>query len=270
MAASPVDLSGTVALITGGNSGIGRAIALAFANAGAAVAIVGRNAEKNATVVGELTTAGATALALEVDVSDRSTLRPLVEAMERDLGPIGLLVNNAGTSNRGGILTTEEADWDRVMDTNLTAAFLLSKYAGRSMASRRSGKIINVTSASATYGWPLAPVYAVSKAALIHLTKCLAVELGPFNVQVNAIAPGWVETEMTQRLRDNEAFFNTSVALTPAGRWAQPEDVAAAALYLASPAADFVTGTTLVVDGGTTATYGGMLPQKELPDFDQE
>jgi 2-deoxy-D-gluconate 3-dehydrogenase len=261
-----LDLSDHVALITGGNSGIGRAIALTYARAGAAVAIAGRNRQKNAAVLAELQAIGNSAMAIELDVSKRAQIKPAVEQAERELGPVSILVNNAGSAAGGGVLTLGFDEWDRVIETNLTAAFALSKYAAQSMVRSGKGKIINIASASASYGFARLTAYAVSKAALLHLTKCMAVELGPFNVQVNAIVPGWIDTDMTQRMRNSPAYPET-VALTPAGRWGVPQEVADTALFLASSASDYVNGATLTVDGGMTQTYGAARPVFDLPEF---
>ena len=260
------DLSGRVALVTGGNNGIGRAIALAYAEAGAAVAILSRNEERNAKVLGELEAADRPALALSVDVSDRAQLGPAFEQVERDLGPVSILVNNAGAAAFGGVLTLDVGEWDRIMETNLTSAFLLCQLAGRSMVKEGRGKIINVASDSINYGWSRSVVYAVSKAGMAHLTRCLAVELGPFNVQTNTLVPGWVDTDLTQGMKAGSAYEQT-VNLTPAGRWADPADMAGTALYLASAASDYVNGATITVDGGTAVTYGALPPSRVLPEF---
>jgi 2-deoxy-D-gluconate 3-dehydrogenase len=261
-----VDLSGSVAFVTGGNSGIGRATALTFARAGAKVAIASRRSENNAAALKELQAIGNPAIAIEVDVSDREALEPAVQQVERELGPISILVNNAGTAAIGGVLTVSFEDWDRVMETNLTAAFGLSKYAARSMVRHGRGKIINIASASAFFGYVRLTSYAVSKAALIHLTECMAVELGPFNVQANAIVPGWTDTEMAGRMKNSPAYEQT-VAMTPALRWGEPQEIANAALFLASGASSFVNGATLNVDGGTVQTYGAAPPDPNLPDW---
>ena len=260
------DLTGNVALVTGGNSGIGRAIALTYARGGAAVAIAGRNSDKNAAVLAELRDAGHPAMALELDVSDRQQIKPAVELIERELGAVSILVNNAGSGTLGGVLTLELDEWDRVMETNLTGPFILSKYAAQSMVRSGRGKIINIASASAFYGYARLTAYAVSKAALLHLTKCMAVELGPFNVQANAIIPGWIDTDMARRMKESPVYPET-VALTPAGRWGVPQEIANAALFLASSASDYVNGATLTVDGGMTQTYGAARPVFDLPDF---
>jgi 2-dehydro-3-deoxy-D-gluconate 5-dehydrogenase len=209
MADELVDLAGAVALVTGGNSGIGRAIALRYAGAGASVAIVGRNPEKNAAVVAELQALGHGAIAIELDVLDREGIQPAVHRVERELGAVSVLVNNAGSGSIGGVLDLELSDWDRVLETNLTAPFAFSKYVAPSMTQQRRGKIINISSASAFFGYVRLTGYAVSKAALIHLTKCMAVELAPFNVQVNAIVPGWTETEMAQNMKQSPMYAKT-------------------------------------------------------------
>jgi 2-deoxy-D-gluconate 3-dehydrogenase len=253
-------------MVTGGNSGIGLATAVTFARAGAAVAIAGRRSESNAAALQELQAIGGAAIALQLDVADREQLKPAVEQVEAELGPISILVNNAGSAASGGVLTLPFDEWDRVIETNLTAAFALSKYAGQSMVRRRRGKIINIASASAFYGYVRLTSYAVSKAALIHLTECMAVELGPFNVQANAIVPGWTDTPMATRMKES-VLYQETLALTPAGRWAEPQDIANAALFLASSASDYVNGATLTVDGGMTQTYGAARPSAELPEF---
>ncbi|HEU0072788.1 MAG TPA: SDR family oxidoreductase [Dehalococcoidia bacterium] len=249
-----LDLTGSVALVTGGNSGIGRSIALTYAKAGAAVAIVGRNPEKNAGVLAELQALGAQSIAIKLDISNRAEIEPAVQQVERELGAISILVNNAGTGAAGGVLTLDFADWDRVMETNLTAPFAFSRCLAPSMTALGRGKIINIASASAFYGYVRLTAYAVSKAALLHLTKCIAVELGPFNVQTNAIVPGWTETDMAERMKQSPMYPRT-LELTPAGRWAVPQDIANTALFLASHASDYMNGATLVVDGGMTLTY---------------
>jgi NAD(P)-dependent dehydrogenase (short-subunit alcohol dehydrogenase family) len=248
MAGCSFDLSGRVALVTGGNGGIGRAIALAFAEARASVAIIGRNEDKNRVALRELQDVGAPSLALRVDVGDRVQLGSAVENVERSLGPVSILVNNAGIAMGGSLLTLDPVTWDNEIATNLTAPFLLSRYAAKSMIARRRGKIINICSASIAFGNVAAPSYTVTKGALAQLTKCLAVELAPFNVQVNGIAPGWTVTEMTRPLRP--MLDEQVTAQTPAGRWAAPEDIAGTAVFLASSASDWVTGTVIFADGG--------------------
>jgi 2-dehydro-3-deoxy-D-gluconate 5-dehydrogenase len=244
------DLSGSVAVVTGGNGGIGRGIVLGLAEAGAAVAVFGRNDEKNQQVLAELKTIGAPSLALKVDVTDRAGLEPAFERVESELGGVGILVNNAGNvSLSGGVLQEKPDDWDKVIETQLNAVFLLSKIAARAMVKHNRGKIINIGSMYSFFGSGLVPSYSAAKGAIIQLTKSMAIELAPHNIQVNAIAPGWIETDMTAPVR-TMPMNDEILARTPAGRWGQPEEVAGTAVYLASRASDFVTGTTIRVDGG--------------------
>ncbi len=247
---SMFNLSGRVAIVTGGNGGIGRGIALALAGAGASVAILGRNAGKNERVLGELKAIGTPALALAVDVTDRTALAPAVDAVVRALGDVDILVNNAGIANiSGGVLQEAPDDWDRVIETQLNSVFLLSRLVAKSMAERKRGKIINIGSMYSTFGSALAPSYAAAKGAIVQLTKSMAIELAPHNIQVNAIAPGWIETDMTALVRSLP--MNDEILMrTPAARWGQPEDIAGTAIYLASSGSDFVTGETVRVDGG--------------------
>jgi 2-deoxy-D-gluconate 3-dehydrogenase len=246
-------LAGRVALVTGGNGGIGRGIALGFAQAGAAVAIFGRNLQKNAAVLAELQAAGARALALAVDVTDRTALEPAFRQVEAELGPVDILVNNAGIANlSGGILQETAESWDAVIETQLNAVFLLSKLAAASMATRKRGKIINLGSMYSYFGAGPIPSYSAAKGAIVQLTKSMAIELAPHGIQVNAIAPGWIETDMTAPVRtESLKAMNDEILLrTPAGRWGQSEEMAGPAIFLASSASDFVTGETIRVDGG--------------------
>ena len=243
------DLSGRVAVVTGGNGGIGRGIALGLAQAGAAVAILARNEEKNRTTLADLQARGIRAIALKLDVTDRAALQPALRETERVLGPIDILVNNAGIAIAGGALKLEPEAWDRVLETNLNSCFLLAKYAAQSMAPRAAGKIINIASEYSRFGNPIAPAYAASKGALIQLTKSMAIELAPHNIQVNAIVPGWIESDMTAPIK-SRPFYDEILMRTPAGRFGTPAECAGAAVFLASHASDFVTGATIFVDGG--------------------
>ena len=244
------NLDGRVAAVTGGNGGIGRGIALGLAAAGAAVAVLARNQRKNEAVLDELRALGAApSVALRLDVTDRAALAPAMAEVERALGPLDILVNNAGIALTGGALRGTIEDWDRVIETNLNACFLLSRLAAQSMALRRSGKIINIASEYAHFGNPIAPAYSASKGGLIQLTKSMAIELAPHNVQVNAIVPGWIESDMTAPIK-SRPFYDEIIQRTPAGRFGTPEECAGAAVFLASRAADFVTGATIFVDGG--------------------
>src|ERR1022692_2786793 len=244
------DLTGRVAIVTGGNGGIGRGIALGLAEAGAAVAVLGRSDAKNQRVLSELKAIGVPCAALGVDLTHRAGLEPALKRIESELGSIDILVNNAGNvSLSGGVLNETAEDWDNVIETQLNAVFLLSKLAAKSMMSRKAGKIINIGSMYSFFGSGLIPSYSAAKGAVVQLTKSMAIELAPHNIQVNAIAPGWIETDMTAPVR-TMPLNDEILARTPAGRWGQPEELAGTAVYLASRASDFVTGTTIRVDGG--------------------
>jgi 2-dehydro-3-deoxy-D-gluconate 5-dehydrogenase len=243
------DLSGEVAVVTGGNGGIGRGIALGLAEAGASVAIFARNEEKNRAVVDELINAGAAAIAIALDVTRRDDLRPAMEQVERKLGPVSILVNNAGIAIMGSALKFRAEDWDRVIETNLSSCFFLSQIAGQSMVARKHGKIINIASEYSRFGSQSGIPYAAAKGALVQVTRTMAIELGPHNVQVNAILPGWIETDMTA-IAQSGPMYQEIIMRTPAGRFGKAEEVAGAAVFLASHASDFVTGSTVYVDGG--------------------
>ena len=246
---NPFDLSGRVAVVTGGNGGIGRGIALGLAQAGAAVAILARNEEKNQRVMGELEALGVAVLSVKVNVASREELQPALAKVEETLGPISILVNNAGITVIGGVLDQAPADWDQVIETNLNACFLLSKLAAQSMVKQRQGKIINIASMYALFGSGFVPSYSASKGALVQLTKSMAIELAPFNIQVNAIAPGWLEPDMTAPVK-TMPLYQEIITRTPAGRFGNPDECAGTAVFLASRASDFVTGATICVDGG--------------------
>ena len=244
------DLSGRVAVVTGGNGGIGRGIALGLAEAGASVAVFGRNEEKNRRVLSELKAIGIASMSVNVDMTDRAGLEPALNKVERELGGVGILVNNAGNvSLSGGVLNERPEDWDSVIETQLNSVFLLSKLAARSMLSRKTGKIINIGSMYSFFGSGLIPSYSAAKGAIVQLTKSMAIELAPHNIQVNAIAPGWIETDMTAPVK-TMPLNDEILARTPAARWGQAKEIAGTAVYLASRASDFVTGETIRVDGG--------------------
>jgi 2-deoxy-D-gluconate 3-dehydrogenase len=244
------ELNGNVAVITGGNGGIGRSIAIALAEAGASVAIFGRNEEKNENTLSELKEIGIPAMAMQVDITNRSALEPAVTKVENELGNISILVNNAAIDLfSGGVLNETEENWDSVIETNLNSIFLLSKLVAKSMVENKRGKIINIGSIYSFFGAGKGPSYSASKGAVIQLTKSMAIELAQHNVQVNAIAPGWFETDMTASNK-GQPFYDEVVLRTPAGRWGQTEDVVGTAIFLASKASDFVTGETIRVDGG--------------------
>ncbi len=243
------DLTGRVAAVTGGNGGIGKGIALGLAEAGAAVAILARNESKNLAALAELRSINANAIALRLDVNQRTALQSALDEVAVKLGPVDILVNNAGIAIPGGGLRLAAEDWDRVLETNLNSCFFLSQIAARSMAARKSGKIINIASEYSRFGNPIAPSYAASKGGLIQLTKSMAIELAADNIQVNAIVPGWIESDMTAPIK-SRPFYNEILMRTPAGRFGTPAECGGAAIFLASHASDFITGATIFVDGG--------------------
>jgi 2-dehydro-3-deoxy-D-gluconate 5-dehydrogenase len=243
------DLSGRVAVVTGGNRGIGRAIALGLAEAGASVAVLARNQENNRSVVDELEKFKVPAYARQLDVRKRADLQPAIDEVEEALGPIDILVNNAGMAIVKRVLDADEKSWDTVIETNLNAVFLLSRIAARSMAMHGRGKIINLASEYAIFGAAMIPSYSASKGAVVQLTKSMAIELAPINIQVNAILPGWIETDLTAPVKDTPKY-DEIIMRTPAGRFGKPEEIAGAAIFLASDASTFVTGTIVNVDGG--------------------
>ena len=245
------DLTGSVAIITGGNGGLGKNIAIGLAAAGASVAIFGRNEDKNKKTLSELKQIQKNSIALKVDISNTTELEPAIKKVEKELGKITILVNNAGIINvSGGILNETKEDWDTVINTQLNAVFLLSKLVAKSMTQNKKGKIINIGSMYSFFGSGRVPSYSAAKGAIIQLTKSMAIEMAPYNVQVNAIAPGWFETDMTKGARSNKDLYDEILLRTPAGRFGNPEEIAGTAVFLSSKASDFVTGETIRVDGG--------------------
>ena len=244
------DLTGNVALVTGGNGGIGRSIAIGLAEAGASVAIFGRNEEKNKNTLAELKAIGLPAMAVKIDITNRNELAPAIQKVEQQLGSISILVNNAGIAVlSGGILNETPEDWDNVIETQLNAVFLLSKLVATSMAEKKRGKIINIGSMYSYFGSSFAPSYSAAKGAVIQLTKSMAIELAAHNIQVNAIAPGWFDTDMTAAVK-TMPLYDEIITRTPAARFGLTEELAGTAIFLASKASDFVTGETICVDGG--------------------
>ena len=248
------DLSGKVVMITGGNRWIGRGIALGLAEAGAAVAILARDEEKNRATLKELQALGVPTMARRLELKQRGDLKPAFDEVERRLGPVDILVNNASFATLTGVLETNEEDWDAVLAVNLHAPFLLCKYAAQSMVKRGAGgKIINVTSLAAFMGSDVFPSYSVTKGGLTQLTRSLAIELAPHNIQVNALVPGWFTTDMTEWIRtgpEYEWLLKEMIQRTPRGRFGEPEELKGAAVFLASSASDHMTGADLVIDGG--------------------
>ena len=245
------DLSGKTALVTGARRGIGRAMAEALAQAGADIIGVSATMEPSGSAVEDAVTGlGRGFTPIQCDFSDRAA----VEAMAADLAQKGavpdILVNNAGTIRRKPAAEHEDALWDEVIETNLSAQFVLSREIGRAMVARGSGKVIFTASLLTFQGGITVPGYAASKGGIGQLTKALANEWAAFGVQVNAIAPGYVATDNTQALQDDPVRSKAILERIPAGRWGRPEDFAGPVVFLASPASDYVTGEILVVDGG--------------------
>jgi NAD(P)-dependent dehydrogenase (short-subunit alcohol dehydrogenase family) len=245
-------LEGKVALVTGAGRGLGRTFALALAEAGADVALAARTVDELQAVAQEVRSLGRAALACYLDVADVSSIQGVVGAAVERLGRLDILVNNAGTSVRRPALEIGEADWDRVVDTNVKGAFFCAQAAGRVMVEQRSGKIVNVASALALVAAEDLVVYCTTKAAVAQMTRALALEWARYHVNVNALAPTTTRTPMmAQRLADPE-IHAAYVRNIPMGRVGAPDDLIGALLFLTSPASDFVTGQTIVVDGGFT------------------
>jgi 2-deoxy-D-gluconate 3-dehydrogenase len=245
------DLSGRVAVVTGGNGGIGLGMASGLAAAGAAVVLAGRNAAKGAAAVKQITDAGGKAAFAEVDVTSEASCRALIDNAAAAHGRLDVLVNNAGTNIRKvpDILKLEE--WHSVMDTNLTSAFVCTHAAYPHMKKAGGGKIINIGSMMSIFAAPFSPAYAASKGGIVQFARACATAWAKDNIQVNSILPGWIDTELTKGARrEVEGLHDRVLARTPAGRWGDPKDFAGIAVFLASPASDFVTGTAIPVDGG--------------------
>ncbi|MEW6750526.1 MAG: glucose 1-dehydrogenase [Candidatus Latescibacterota bacterium] len=248
------DLSGRVAVITGGNGGIGLGMGRALAQGGAAVVVAGRNHAKSAAAVQELEALGAQAAAVEVDVAQEASCQGMAAAAVERFGRLDILVNNAGTNIRKQAQEYSLAEWHAVVDTNLTGAFLCARAAYPHMVQAGGGKVINVGSIMSLFGAPFTVPYAASKGGMVQFTKALATAWARDNIQVNAVLPGWIDTELSRRARQEVAGLHERVlARTPAGRWGVPDDLGGIAVFLASRASDFVTGTAIPVDGGYAA-----------------
>jgi 3-oxoacyl-[acyl-carrier protein] reductase len=240
-----IDLSGKTAVVTGSTRGIGRAVAQALADSGARVAVVGRDKEKASAVASEI---GRSSMGFACDVSDSASVTQLIADVEKEFGGIDILVNNAGITRDNLVMRLKDEDWDAVLDANLKGAFVAIRAASRGMMKKRAGRIINMASVVGLTGNKGQANYSASKAGLIALTKSVAKELGSRNILVNAIAPGFIETEMTDAMTP-EARAGLS-GLIPLERLGKPEDIAAAVVLRASDKAAYITGQVLVVDGG--------------------
>jgi 3-oxoacyl-[acyl-carrier protein] reductase len=241
-------LTNQIAVVTGGGRGIGRAIALKFANEGADVVVVSRTQENSEKVAAEIRALGRKAWAFAVDVADATAVNAAAEKILAEAGKVDILVNNAGVTRDGLLMRMSDADWDTVLNTNLRGAFLVTKSFSRAMIKARTGRIINISSVIGLIGNAGQSNYAASKAGLIGFTQSCAREFAGRGITVNAIAPGFIETDMTAEL--NEALRAEILKKIPLGSLGQSDDIAAAALYLAAASGRYVTGQVLTVDGG--------------------
>lgn len=244
------DLTGKVALVTGGNGGIGLGMAKGLAEAGATVMVAGRDGDKNKQSVKEL---GGSADSVAADMADESGVKAVVDATIKKFGRLDILVNNAGINIRKPPQDYVLEEWHRVLNINLTSLFVCCQAAYPHLKAR-GGKIINIGSMMSIFGASFAAPYGASKGGVVQLTKSLASAWAPDNIQVNAVLPGWIDTELTKGAREQVSGLNEKVlARTPAARWGTPDDMAGIAVFLASPASDFITGTAIPVDGGYSA-----------------
>ena len=245
------DLTGKVAVVTGGNGGIGLGIAMGLAGAGANIVIAARSVEKTAQALEDIRALGVEAHGITVDVTQEPAIQRMVTSTIDHMGRLDILVNNSGIAVRAQPQELTSAQWDSVMDVNLRGAFLASKEAYAQMVKAGGGKVINVGSMYSIFGSDWGSPYAASKGGLVQLTKSLAVAWAKDNIQVNAVLPGWIVTDLTRGIQDADPnrYDNISRRI-PTGRWGEPSELAGAAVFLASTASDYVTGATLAVDGG--------------------
>ena len=247
---TPFDLTAQLALVTGAYRGLGFAIARGLARAGAKVILNGRKKDELVRAAKSLTDSGLDADFAVFDVTHEEAVREAVDQIVAKHGPIGILVNNAGIQRRAPFVAFSKADWDAVIATNLTAPFLMSQAVLPAMIEKKHGKIIHVASLMSELARPTVVPYTAAKGGVRQLTRGMAVELAPHNIQVNAIAPGYFATELNRALLDNAEFNAWVCKRTPAGRWGNPDEIAGLAVFLASKAADYMTGQTLFFDGG--------------------
>ena len=257
MSLSRFDLSGKRALVTGGTQGIGYAIAKGLGQSGATLVINGRNPEKLYHCIEQLREANLEAVPALFDVTDVQGVKSGISAIENTVGPIDILINNAGIIRRAPAEDLDEEDWNACILTNLTAPFMVSKYVGRFMIGRKQGKIINICSLMSELGRDTVTAYAAAKGGIKMLTRNLATEWAPHNIQVNGIGPGYMATPINTEYREAGNPLNDYIiSRTPAGRWGTPDDLVGTAVFLASGASDFVNGQIIYVDGGLLVSFG--------------
>ena len=248
---SPFDLTGKVAVVTGGNGGIGLGIAMGLAGAGANIVVAARSVEKTAQALEDIRALGVEAHGITVDVTQEPAIQRMVTNTIDHMGRLDILVNNSGIAVRAQPQDLTAAQWDSVVDVNLRAAFLASKEVYSHMVSAGGGKVVNVGSMYSLFGSDWGAPYAASKAGLVQLTKSLAVAWAKDNIQVNAVLPGWFVTDLTRGIPDADPNRNDNInRRIPTGRWGEPSELGGAAVFLASAASDYVTGAALTVDGG--------------------
>jgi 2-dehydro-3-deoxy-D-gluconate 5-dehydrogenase len=253
---SQFDLSGRVAIVTGGNGGIGLGMARGLAGAGAVVVVAARNREKSEAAVASLVAIGASSAFIPLDVADPASCRAMVRQTVERFGRLDILVNNAGMSIRKPPEEYAVAEWQTVLDTNLTGPLVCCQAAYPIMKEGGGGKIVNIGSMMSLFGAAYAAAYSASKGAIVQLTRSLATAWAKDNIQVNAVLPGWIDTELTIAARQQvEGLHDRILRRTPAERWGMPEDLAGIAVFLASPASNFVTGAAIPVDGGFSVEF---------------
>jgi NAD(P)-dependent dehydrogenase (short-subunit alcohol dehydrogenase family) len=248
------DLSGKVAIVTGGGRGIGRAIALGLAHSGASVAVASRTQKEVEAVAEEIKKSGGKALAVAIDLTVNEQLENLVDRTLKEFGRIDILVNNAARSFLRSLMDLREDGWDKVFNTNVKAVWLLSRLVARKMMEQKSGRIINITTVGAEKAELGMAAYGCSKAALKMLTRCMAREWAQFGIQVNAVGPGLTKTDFSKPIWSNPDVAKHVSAAIPMGRLAEPEEIVGSVLFLASDAARFITGHSIYVDGGSLTT----------------
>ena len=247
-------LKDKVAIVTGGTRGIGFGLATSLVRAGADLTVVSRNREQAQQPMEALRSLGGRVLYVEADVTKAKDLQRMVEETLKEYGKIDILVNNAGAAMTKPVLDTTEEEWDRVLDTNLKSVFFACREVGKVMVSQQQGKIINIASISAKSASPLIAPYCASKAGVVQLTKALALEWARYHINVNAIGPGYVKTDMNKDILEDQKVYQSIISRIPFRSLAKEDDLAGTLIYLASGASDYVTGQTMFVDGGWTAS----------------